>query len=110
MINLVVLYCQDIHQSKSFYECFGMSFVEEKHGQGPTHFSAELDGIIFELYPKGEKEITRTRLGLNVSSLDAFTKKLRDRFPNTPIKTIEFDQIKKRLVTDPNGIKIEVME
>lgn len=65
---LLVLRCRDIHTTRTFYECLGFSFQEEKHGKGPVHFSSMMaDGCVMELYPiRGDESPTRNRLGFIV--------------------------------------------
>lgn len=36
-INLLVLRCGDLACSRRFYECFGLTFEEHRHGTGPLH-------------------------------------------------------------------------
>jgi len=110
MINLIVIYCNDINLSKGFYECFGISFVEEKHGKGPIHFSCELDGIILELYPKGDNYPSRNRLGFKVNSLEDVKMNIEEKYPRTTIKTIQRNSVSTMIVTDLDGRKIETTE
>lgn len=34
-----------------FYQTLGLTFVQEKHGNGPTHYACEQNGMVFEIYP-----------------------------------------------------------
>ena len=40
-----------LKKSVDFYQCLGFSFKEERHGQGPLHYTSESNGYVFELYP-----------------------------------------------------------
>lgn len=71
-VILFVLRCQDIHVSRRFYECLGLSFTEEQHGKGPTHYACEVGGMVLELYPPNEAGTTQNlMLGFSVSNLTA---------------------------------------
>jgi catechol 2,3-dioxygenase-like lactoylglutathione lyase family enzyme len=63
-ISLIVLRCVDILKSKVFYEQFGLQFVEEKHGDGPKHFSSQIGETVLELYPIGKNQTIGLRFGL----------------------------------------------
>lgn len=64
MLNLLVIRCADIEASRSFYESLDISFSEEQHGKEPRHYAADMDGIVFELYPLQEGGVQdHTRLG-----------------------------------------------
>ncbi|MCW0216940.1 MAG: hypothetical protein OJI67_01345 [Prosthecobacter sp.] len=72
-LNLVVLRVQDMARSEEFYSLLGLSFVRHRHGAGPEHLSADLDGTIFELYPQSQDAPLSigTRIGFCVSDVDA---------------------------------------
>jgi len=89
MIGLLILYCKDIELSKKFYSDLGMTFKEERHGDGPVHYSTEINGLVLELFPT-KKEITDEgiRIGLNV--------KINDH--------------KSKFITDPDGRKVYLLD
>ena len=68
-LRLVVLYVSDLQASLSFYRSCGLALVPERHGSGPRHYSADLGGVVLELYPRGSRPPTRTRLELEVDSV-----------------------------------------
>jgi lactoylglutathione lyase len=73
-LNLLVLKTRTLDKLKDFYTAFGINFVEEKHGDGPTHFAGRVGELVLELYPlpvdAGLADDT-TRLGFVVPDLDA---------------------------------------
>ena len=102
-ISLLVIRCKDIEVSKSFYETLGLSFIKEKHGNGPTHYSCEHEGCVFELYPnRGEAPKDNNRLGFVVSDLAQVIDKL------ATTDTYEFNGSTVHVITDPDGRKVEV--
>ena len=70
-LSLLVLRCENLENSKKFYEGLGLIFRREKHGKGPEHYSAEYDGVVFELYPVKEGlSMDNTRLGFKLAHLE----------------------------------------
>ena len=53
--NTMVLFTKDIEKTKNFFECLGLTFVCEQHGEGPEHYACERDGRVLEIYPKKNK-------------------------------------------------------
>lgn len=89
-LNYLVLYARDPAASAEWYaDALGLHFTREQHGDGPVHYSAEIGGTVLELYPSGDRPVTRTRVGLVVP----------DPFGVAPSPTV---------ITDPDGNRIEV--
>jgi len=65
----VVLRCADLERSRRFYESIGLQLVAEQHGKGAQHYSAEIGGVVLELYPLSGRPTSGLRLGLVVSDL-----------------------------------------
>lgn len=107
-LNLLVLRCRDLVACKTFYEQLGFEFHQEQHGTGPVHYVAQLEGMVFELYPlKQEAVVDQTRLGFRLSlegSLDA----LLDHAKIEIISRYEFQQQWILVVQDPDGRKVEL--
>jgi len=102
-LSLLVIRCKDINLSKEFYETFGFHFQKEKHGNGPIHYSTEIDGIVFELYPKKSGEpIDNTRLGFNMDNLSVLLKDIKID------STYESKGNKIYVIKDPDGRKVEL--
>lgn len=47
----LVLFAADPEATAAFYRALGVEFEDEDHGEGPTHFAAELGPIHFAIYP-----------------------------------------------------------
>lgn len=104
-ISLLVIRCLDVEASKKFYELLGLSFIKEKHGDGPSHYSCEHEGFVFELYPnKGELPKDNNRLGFNVADVAS----ILTRFPLA--ESYGFAGKTIYVITDPDGRKIEISE
>ena len=55
-----------------FYRAMGLSFTRHAHGTGPEHYTSELSGVVFEIYPATAKipSTAGTRIGFRVDSVD----------------------------------------
>jgi transcriptional regulator with XRE-family HTH domain len=51
----LVLRCEKLQASREFYSQLGCALTEEKHGDGPLHYSFASSGLILELYPSSSK-------------------------------------------------------
>ena len=71
-LNLVVLRSSDIDRAIVFYREIGLLFTRHAHGSGPEHYSSEVSGLVFELYPLTPKSSPTigTRIGFRVNSVD----------------------------------------
>ena|SRR5689334_1203279 len=106
-LNLLVLRCRDIDKSKSFYELFGMAFVEEQHGNGPIHFSSTDDSGMFELYPAEGTAPDQTGLGFVTGEIEGLHTLLRrNQFAPRDIRDTELGRM--FVVRDPDGRRVEV--
>jgi lactoylglutathione lyase len=104
-ISLLVIRCKNIEASKCFYQLLGFSFVKEKHGNGPAHYSCEQDDCVIELYPNSDKLPTdNNRIGFKVSNLAKILEKV------VVAESYEFSGVTIHVVTDPDGRKIEISE
>lgn len=101
-LRLLVIRCNDIEKSKRFYESLGMSFVKESHHGGPLHYSVEVDGFVFELYPSSARfPACKTRLGFEPSiSKEKLKLIARDSY-NYNDKTVY-------VLEDPDGRKVDL--
>jgi catechol 2,3-dioxygenase-like lactoylglutathione lyase family enzyme len=73
----VVLRCADLERSRRFYEVLGLPLVLEQHGSGSQHYSAEIGGVVLELYPFSGQPTSGLRLGLVVSDLAGLIESLK---------------------------------
>lgn len=72
-LNLVVLRCSQPRELASWYgQLLRQAVNEEKHGQGPLHFSLQIDEAVIEFYPlKSGKLNSPVTFGLSVD-VDTF--------------------------------------
>jgi len=112
-LNLIVIRTQQLEQQAKFYEKLGIKFQYHKHGNSPYHYSADLDGTIFEIYPtKNEKSVDRsTRLGFQVKNLNKLIENLEIDKSESIIKHPEQTTWGySALVKDLDGRKIELIQ
>lgn len=109
-LNLIVLKTHQLGRVEEFYSALGLSFVEEKHGDGPHHLSARAGGLVMELYPlpadAGPADAT-TRLGFAVPDLDAVLAGLGAAVVSGPRST---EWGRRAVVRDPDGRRVEVAQ
>jgi transcriptional regulator with XRE-family HTH domain len=53
--EILVLRCQDLDESKAFYSELGAQLTEERHGNGPVHYSFSCGTLLVELYPSSDR-------------------------------------------------------
>ncbi|MEX0270043.1 VOC family protein [Leptolyngbyaceae cyanobacterium UHCC 1019] len=78
-LNLVVIRSANIDQSAAFYQQIGLSLIKHRHGTGVEHFASEAGCVTFEIYPytSGSVPTIATRLGFQVTSVDAVVCELK---------------------------------
>ncbi len=111
-LNLIVLRVTDLERSREFYEALGLEFVQERHGTGPMHYACDLDGTIFELYPRKNADTFSSdgvRLGFTVPALDQtinLVTSIGGRVNQAPIRSTWG---MRAVVCDPDGSKVELL-
>lgn len=112
VLNLVVLRSTDIDRAMAFYSKLGLRFTKHRHGNGPEHYSAELPGAVFELYPQSADGASSlgTRIGFTVASVDKTIESLCD-CPAAVISLPKDSEWGRRaVVADPDGHRIELLQ
>lgn len=110
MIKFLVLYARDIHRTASVYECLGLHFDEEQHGDGPIHLACEANGHVIEIYPGLDTSSRSALLGFEVSDLDD-TKRNLEKAGVAIVRDIAVAGDQRRLIArDPDGREVFVQE
>ena len=111
-LNLVVLRSADLDRLAAFYTKLGLVFSRRRHGSGPEHFAAELEGSVFELSPLGADGATTTgaRVGFTVPSLDAVVSALSDTPGAIIVSPKDSPWGRRAVIADPDGHKVELIE
>jgi lactoylglutathione lyase len=111
-LSLVVLRSSNLERAVAFYSCFGLQFTKHRHGTGPEHFSAELSGCVFELYPESVNgpSTLGSRIGFTVTSVDAAIAALKE-FPAAVVSPAKYSEWGRRaVVADPDGHRVELLQ
>ena len=106
-LNLVVLRSKDINNLREFYESLGLSFFEEKHGKGPTHYSSKQENVVFELYPTKDNQ-DNTMLGFAISDLEITIKNVGTEYVHK--KIFDTDEGRAAILRDPDGRLVYLLE
>ncbi|GHH73753.1 hypothetical protein GCM10018793_13040 [Streptomyces sulfonofaciens] len=69
-VSLIVIHTDRLDECRRFYADTGLPLSRERHGSGPEHYAAVLDGgVVLELYPTGRRAATGyLRIGLTVAT------------------------------------------
>ncbi len=115
-LSLLVLRTPRIDACLEFYKGLGLILVEERHGNGPVHYSSSSNGIIIEIYPQAysslsENQVERTiRLGFTVESLATTLESLGTLGAKVlkPPTITQWGNL--AVVLDPDGREVEINE
>jgi len=108
-LNLLVIRSAVPAALAAWYTRFGLAFEYHRHGKGPMHYSAEVDGVTLEIYPLKRSQTeadTTLRLGFTVEDLDGAIVGLPD-IVQTPQRS-EWGY--RAVVADPEGRRVELVE
>lgn len=112
-INLIVIRTDKPKELSAFYEQFGMKFEYHQHGKGTWHYSTELEGIIFEIYPLMKNQNAPDkflRLGFTIENLDELIINLKKNNVEIFREPKESEWGYFAIVKDLDGRKIELKE
>lgn len=110
--NLLVLRSPDIHRAAAFYlRALGIPFALERHGAGPEHYAASVDGFVFELYPvgAGRPPTTSVRIGFRVASVDDLMPLVQDAGGEVVSSPRDSAWGRRAVVKDLDGHTIELI-
>jgi catechol 2,3-dioxygenase-like lactoylglutathione lyase family enzyme len=119
VLNLVVIRAADLERSKRFYETLGLVLVKERHGNGPEHYSCQVGGMAFEIYPiphRTEAALHRAeagvlpRLGFRVPSVDRALGALTAVGARVVSEPARSPWGRRAVVSDPDGHRVEITE
>lgn len=111
-LNLVVIRSGNIEQATLFYQRLGLYFIKQQHGNGLEHFASEVGCVTFEIYPctAGTLPTTATRLGFQVSSVDAVVCELKKHGASIVSPPADSAWGRRAVVADPDGHRVELTQ
>lgn len=111
-ISLVMIRSTNLERASGFYSTLGLEFTAHRHGSGPEHLACEMDGFVFEIYPrKDDSDSTASvRIGFRVPSVDAALEQLQGIGAKivSPAKASEWGR--RAVVDDFDGHRVELTE
>lgn len=110
-LNLLILRSAIPEELAAFYTTLGLRFLHHRHGIGPYHYSAEMEGFVLEIYPLSKSQTQPdpfVRLGFRVANLDKLLKKVsQESILQEPEKS-EWGY--RCVIKDPEGRRVELSE
>ena len=111
-LNLLVIKTHQLDKLKAQYELLGFEFIYHNHGKGPFHYSAELDGLIFEIYPLAKNRLIAddtTRLGFSIDDVAVKVAELKNTNWKIRSDVSEITWGTRAVVQDLDGRKVELI-
>lgn len=109
-LRLLVLKTHELVGLVQFYEALGFEFAEERHGNGPIHYSTRIGESVLEIYPlpTGVSDESHVRLGFALSNPDRIVAEI-ESLGGTLVKSgRETPWGYMAIVADPDGRVIEL--
>jgi lactoylglutathione lyase len=112
-LRLLVLRTKQLDRLRDFYAPLGVTFVPERHGDGPLHYAGALEGAVLELYPlDGDAESCDplTRIGFAVRDLAATLRGLEAAGGEVVWRPRETEWGLRAVIRDPDGRAVELYQ
>jgi len=95
-----------------FYTHLGLKFDRHSHGSGPEHFSAEYEGLVFEIYPASspDQATSGIRIGFTVQSLNVTHARLIHAGAVEVSAPSNSQWGQRSVITDPDGHRVELLQ
>lgn len=110
-LSLLVLKTSQVERLRDFYQALGFSFQEEKHGNGPIHFSATIQDTVLEIYPlpkSMQQADTTTRLGFRIAKLHETIQHIEEQGGQIISVPKQTEWGYTAIVKDPDGRSVEL--
>ena len=101
----VTLYVADVRRSKEFYDAIGLRMFDYEFDDVPYHADGGMGVTALQLWPAGERPVSRIQMGFRVKDLGVVAEALE-------AKGIEFElPMRRRLrALDPDGNRVHLSE
>lgn len=111
-LNLLVIKTNQLDEIKAQYELLGFDFIYHNHGNGPFHYSAELDDLVFEIYPLPKSKLITddtTRLGFSIKNIRTTIAELKNSNWKISSDISESKWGTRAVIQDLDGRKVELI-
>jgi len=110
-LNLIVLRSADLDRAAGFYQEMGLLFVRHSHDSGPEHYSSDVSGFVFELYPLTPNSLptTGTRIGFRVDSVDEIVPVLERLGAEVIVYPSDSEWGRRAVIRDLDGHTVELI-
>ena len=111
-LNLLVIKTHQLDKIKAQYELLGFDFIYHNRGNRPFHYSAELDGLIFEIYPLPKNKLIAddtTRLGFSIKNVTTKIAELKNTNWKIAADISETKWGTRAVIQDLDGRKVELI-
>ena len=110
-LNLVVLRSPDIDRAVTFYREMGLLFTQHRHGNGPLHYTSDVNGLVFEIYPlkADQAPTTATRIGFRVDDVDGIVTMLSKIGATIVTPPTDSEWGRRAVVRDRDGHVVELI-
>ncbi len=107
---LILVRSQAIDDARAFYTKLGFTFEQKSHEEGVVYYSANLGGVVFELYPCEDGEpASNNRLGFEISA-ESVTAAQVDTINQLADQTMPIgDDLFYAVLTDPDNRQLELV-
>lgn len=110
-LKFLTLYANQLDQTVAVYEALGLTFEEEKHGDGPVHFSHSTRDLIVEIYPADGRSVEETMMvGFEVENLETVKTILFERGATILKDVAVVNGALRMILKDPDGRKLYVQQ
>lgn len=108
-LNLLVLRCEQLEDTRSFYEALGLVFEAHQHGKGPRHWGAQAGPVVIELYPASARHpADATRVGLAVDGAESAIERALAAGGAIDRPLADSPWGRRAVLVDPEGRKVEL--
>ena len=109
-LNLVVIRASEMEKLAQFYQQIGLTFTKHRHGSGPEHYSAEMNGCVFEIYPRRNEtdSTTSVRLGFRVADIGTLIRTLAEAGIKIVADVAESEWGRRAVVETRTGIVLNL--
>lgn len=110
-LNLLVIRSAQPAVLAAFYTQLGINFEYHRHGTGPLHYAAAINGLVLEIYPlqKGQLQAdSGLRLGFKLDNPQEVIEALRLEEVAIISEPIDSPWGCRAVFQDPDGRKVEL--